>query len=438
MNTVSGFSKLTKNQKIDFLAEKFFSDPNSTKVLLQSFWHRDEKSQTTFDEFSENTLTNYYFPYGVVPNLLLNRKNYCVPMVIEESSVVAAAANASNFWFKRGGVSAEVLSFEKVGQVHLIYNGQKEKLIQFFNKVKPTLMAQVEPLAENMKQRGGGILNMSLRDLSETEEGLYQLFMTFDTCDAMGANFINSILELAGRLFKERSEEEGFLGENKIEIIMSILSNYTPDCLVRASVSCSISDLEDPKLGMSAAEFARRFEYAVKISKADIYRATTHNKGIMNGIDSVILATGNDFRAVESCVHAFASRSGRYQGLTEISLKDNTFHYTLEIPLALGTVGGLTSLHPLARFSLDMLGKPDAKDLMKISAAIGLLQNFSAIRSLVTSGIQKGHMKMHLLNILNHLGATEEERESAKEFFKTKIISFKAVKEFLATKRTVH
>ena len=434
MNTVSGFSKFTKAQKIDFLAKNYFSEPDSAVELLQSFWHPDEKSQQTFDEFSENTLTNFYFPYGVVPNLLLNKKNYCVPMVIEESSVVAAAANASNFWFSRGGVSAEVLSFEKVGQVHFIYKGPKEDLFKFFEKIKPTLLSAVDPLAENMKLRGGGILDMYLKDLCELEEGLFQIFMTFDTCDAMGANFINSILELVARLFSEKSEEEGFL---KIEIIMSILSNYTPNCLVRASLSCPISDLEDPRLGMSAQEFAKRFEYAVKISKADIYRATTHNKGIMNGIDSVVMATGNDFRAVEACLHAYASRSGKYQGLTELSLKDNIFHYTLEIPLALGTVGGLTSLHPLARLSLNMLGNPEAKELMKISASIGLLQNFSAIRSLITSGIQKGHMKMHLLNILNHMGATEEERELAKEFFRTRVISFKAVKEFLGSQRTL-
>jgi len=431
LNTVSGFSKFTKAQKIDFLAKNYFSEPDSAVELLQSFWHPDEKSQMTFDEFSENTLTNFYFPYGVVPNLLLNKKNYCVPMVIEESSVVAAAANASNFWVSRGGVSAEVLSFEKVGQVHFIYKGPKEDLFKFFEKIKPTLLAAVDPLAENMKLRGGGILEMDLKDLCELEEGLFQIFMTFDTCDAMGANFINSILELVARLFCEKSEDL------KIEIIMSILSNYTPNCLVRASVSCPISDLEDQRLGMSAQEFAKRFEYAVKISKADIYRATTHNKGIMNGIDSVVMATGNDFRAVESCLHAYASRSGKYQGLTELSLKDNIFHYTLEIPLALGTVGGLTSLHPLARLSLNMLGNPDAKELMQISASIGLLQNFSAIRSLITSGIQKGHMKMHLLNILNSMGATEEERELAKEFFRTRLISFKAVTEFLRSQRNL-
>jgi hydroxymethylglutaryl-CoA reductase len=282
-----------------------------------------------------------------------------------------------------------------------------------------------------MKRRGGGILDMFLKDLSEIEKGLFQIFMSFDTRDAMGANFINSNLELVGRLFKEKAQREGL----EVEVIMAILSNYTPQCLVRVVLSCKISQLEDPRLGMSAKEFAEKFAWAVKISKADVYRATTHNKGIMNGIDSVILATGNDFRAVEACAHAYASRSGRYQGLTEISLNDDNFNYSLEFPLSLGTVGGLTSLHPLAKASLEMLGNPSAKELMGICAAIGILQNFSAIRSLVTSGIQKGHMKMHLLNILNHLGATEEERELAKEFFKTRIITFKAVSEFLSSRR---
>ncbi len=432
MNTISGFSKFTKNEKIDYLAKHYFDNQESIKDFFKSFWHPDDKTQITFDEFSENTLTNFYFPYGVIPNLILNDKTYCVPMVIEESSVVAAAANASNFWAKRGGVTADVTSVEKIGQIHFTFYGEKENLFNFFENNKSQILKEISPLKENMEKRGGGILDMHLRDLTEIEEGLFQIFMTFDTRDAMGANFINTILEMVARLFKEKSQSEGI----PIEIIMSILSNYTPNCLVKASVSCPIEMLEDSRLEMSAEEFAKRFEWAVKISKADVYRATTHNKGIMNGIDSVILATGNDFRAVEACAHAFASRSGKYQGLTEISLKSGFFTYSLEIPLALGTVGGLTSLHPLAKMSLEMLGNPGAEELMKICAAIGLLQNFSAVRSLITSGIQKGHMKMHLLNILNHMGATDEERVLAKEHFKTRVITFKAVAEFLSSRRT--
>ena len=159
--------------------------------------------------------------------------------------------------------------------------------------------------------------------------------------------------------------------------------------------------------------------------------STGHNKGIMNGIDAVVLATGNDFRAVEACAHAYAARDGQYRSLTQAEAVDGQFRFWLDIPLALGTVGGLTSLHPLVRASLDMLNNPNAGRLMEIVACVGLAQNFSAVKSLVTTGIQKGHMKMHLLNILNQLGATEMEKERTKTYFSDKAISFQAVGEYL-------
>lgn len=174
---------------------------------------------------------------------------------------------------------------------------------------------------------------------------------------------------------------------------------------------------------------------AIRISKIDVTRATTHNKGIFNGIDAVVVATGNDYRAVEACGHAFASRDGKYRGLSNVSINDGIFRFSLELPIAVGTIGGLTSLHPLAKLSLDMLGRPNADELMKIIAVIGLAQNFAAVRSLVTSGIQKGHMKMHLMNILNHLEANESERNLAKTHFENEIISYKAVREFVSTLR---
>jgi hydroxymethylglutaryl-CoA reductase len=213
---------------------------------------------------------------------------------------------------------------------------------------------------------------------------------------------------------------------------MAILSNYTPDCRVKAFVECEISDLNDPSLGMSAEEFAEKFARAIRISKVDVTRATTHNKGIFNGIDAVVVATGNDYRAVEACGHAYAARDGQYRGLSDVSLENGKFRFSLEIPLAIGTVGGLTSLHPLARLSLMMLGRPSASELMKIVATIGLAQNFAAVRSLITSGIQKGHMKMHLMNILNHLEASEKESEQAKKYFENEVISFKSVREFVS------
>jgi len=426
---------MSKVEKLDYLSQ-FLGNPE----FLKSYWHNDLEEQKIFDEFSENTITNYYFPYGVVPNLLLNNKIYCVPMVIEESSVVAAAANAANFWLKRGGVKSHVISTQKVGQVHFSWKGEKEKLFSFFKDHKDELLKNISPLAHSMKNRGGGIIDLTLKETGPEDPNLFQLFGTFETCDAMGANFINTVLEALAKEIKEMASSfEGFLGEEKnIEIIMAILSNYTPGCLVRSYVECPIEDLNDSKFGMSPLEFSRKFELALKISHMDVYRATTHNKGIFNGVDGVILATGNDFRAVEACGHAYASKNGKYQGLSDLSLKDGVFKFSLELPLSLGTVGGLTSLHPLARTSLELLGNPSAKELMMIASSVGLLQNFAALKSLVTSGIQKGHMKMHLLNILNHVGATENEHEQVKEYFTDKVISYKNVRDFLMTIRTIH
>ncbi|RLA64745.1 MAG: hydroxymethylglutaryl-CoA reductase, degradative [Epsilonproteobacteria bacterium] len=433
MQVVSGFSKKSKTEKLDYLSQ-FLDSPEKVKARLQSFWHQNLDEQKVFDDFSENTLTNYYFPYGIMPNLLLNNKTYFVPMVIEESSVVAAAANAASFWAKRGGVKSEVVASTKVGQVHFSWEGDKEKLFSFFKNNKAELKNNISPLLQSMKKRGGGLLDI---DLKETGPNLFQLFCTFETCDAMGANFINTVLEALGRelvLSHAKLSE----GEKTIEIIMAILSNYTPECLVRSYVECPIQDLEDGKLGMSVDQFVKKFNQALKISHMDIYRATTHNKGIFNGIDAVVLATGNDFRAIEACGHAFASRKGQYRGLSELTLKEGKFKFFLDVPLALGTVGGLTSLHPLAKTSLEILNNPSAKELMMIASAVGLLQNFAALKSLVTCGIQRGHMKMHLLNILNHLGATELEQEQVRDNFNDKVISFKEVRDFLMGLRTIH
>ena len=431
---ISGFSKLSKHEKIDLIVKNYFFDSDAAKFQLKKYWHEDAVIQKTLDEFSENTLTNFLFPFGVVPNVLVNGKIYCVPMVIEESSVVAASARSANFWLTRGGFHAEVISTIKIGQVHFIWKGKTEKLKKFFEKIKNELLSSTQSLTDNMNRRGGGILSLHLIDRTCDEVGYYQLQAEFETCDAMGANFINSILEVIGSTFKSFvTNEVSFSDEEKeIQIIMAILSNYTPNCRVRAFVECDVEDLNDPSFEMSPIEFAEKFAMAIRISKIDISRATTHNKGIFNGIDAVVVATGNDYRAVEACGHAYAARDGQYRGLSDVLIKDGKFHFSLEIPLAIGTVGGLTSLHPLAKLSLDMLGRPDATELMKIMATVGLAQNFAAIRSLVTSGIQKGHMKMHLMNILNHLETNDNEHEEAKKYFENEIITFKSVREFVS------
>jgi hydroxymethylglutaryl-CoA reductase len=436
--SVKGFSKLSKQAKIEWLVQNYCHTPEEAVKLLQKYWNNDQVLQKLHDEFIENTLTNYYLPFGVAPNFLINDSMYCVPMTIEESSVVAAAAKAANYWISRGGFKAKVISMTKIGQVHFIWKGSnKQKLFDFFNELKPELISGTNHLTGNMKLRGGGIKSIILKDKTDKEPDYFQIHAEFETCDSMGANFINSILEEFAKMLKAiASEYPSFIAEERNpEIVMSILSNYTPECLVRAEVSCPVSDLNEDD--MHPQEFADKFMRAVRIAQIEPYRAVTHNKGIMNGIDSVVIATGNDFRAVEACAHAYASRNGQYAGLTNAKIENGIFHFYLDIPLSLGTVGGLTNLHPLVKFAHEILGHPNAEELMKITACVGLAQNFSALRSLTTTGIQKGHMKMHLLNILNQLEATEKEKKDIVEYFKTNVVSFRATVEILCKMRGI-
>lgn len=429
-NTITGFSKLSKSEKIEWLLNAYFTDKDSARALVKQYWNSDDKLQKLHDEFIENTITNYYLPLGVAPNFLINKTIYTIPMAIEESSVVAAASKAAKFWLERGGFKAEVLSTEKIGQVHFIYKGDFAKLEAFFKTVKPKLISESASITKNMERRGGGILDIQLRNKSEDLPNYYQLHATFETLDAMGANFINSCLEQFATTFKsEALVFEDFTEDEKhISIVMSILSNYVPQCLVRAEVSCKIEDLKSKDIP-NPEEFAAKFKQAVSIAEIEPYRAVTHNKGIMNGIDAVVLATGNDFRAVEAGVHAYAAKDGKYSSLTHCSIKNGVFKFWIEIPLALGTVGGLTNLHPLVKFSMEMLQKPTAKDLMKIVAVAGLAQNFGALKSLTTTGIQEGHMKMHLMNILNQFEATDAEKVTLVEHFKTNVVTHSAVVE---------
>ena len=430
---IEGFSKLTKSEKIDWITKTHFKNPEEAKQQLESYWNVNPELQGRHDEFIENTLSNFYLPLGVAPNFLINNKEYTIPMVIEESSVVAAAGNAAKFWSTRGGFKAEVINTQKVGQVHFLYPGKSEVLEHFFQSRKTDILQTVKTLTKNMEARGGGITKVNLVNKTDLLPNYYQLHVHFKTADAMGANFINSCLEQLAKsllLFAEKdqliSEEEGTL-----EILMSILSNYVPDCIVRASISCPVEDFILEKNGIDGASFARKMAQAVAIAKCEPYRAVTHNKGIMNGIDAVVIATGNDFRAVEAGIHAYAARKGIYSSLSHAFLERDEFVFQLKLPLSLGTVGGLTQLHPMVKWSMELLGNPNAKNLMEIVAVAGLAQNFAAVRSLITSGIQKGHMKMHLLNILNQQQATADQKKKALEFFKTHTVTFSAVSDFL-------
>ncbi|WP_424495221.1 hydroxymethylglutaryl-CoA reductase, degradative [Salinimicrobium sp. GXAS 041] len=432
---ISGFSKLQKQEKISWLAQTYLKDSPEASNILEQYWNPKKELQQLHEEFTENTISNYYLPFGIAPNFLINEKRYAIPMAIEESSVIAAASKAAKFWGENGGFQAKVINTQKIGQVHFMFEGNPEKLQRFFDQVKSTLLSSVSHLTKNMEKRGGGVLDIELKDKSAALENYFQLHCTFETKDSMGANFINTCLEKFAETLKSEAEKyTEFTPEEKdLEIVMSILSNYVPECIVRAEVSCPVENLDSPE--MSGIAFAEKFVQAVKIAEIEKYRAVTHNKGIMNGIDAVVLATGNDFRAIEAGIHAYASKDGNYTSLTHASVENGIFRFWMEIPLALGTVGGLTSLHPLSKVALEILQKPSAQDLMKIVAVAGLAQNYAAVKSLITTGIQQGHMKMHLMNILNQMNASGEEKAALAAHFKTNTVTHRAVEEALQNLR---
>ncbi|MBK9211640.1 MAG: hydroxymethylglutaryl-CoA reductase, degradative [Saprospiraceae bacterium] len=430
--TISGFSKLSKRGKLKWIVENFFKDPEYTMKELQSYWHGNEDQQKVIDGFSENTISNFILPYGVAPNFIIDGKEYVVPMVIEESSVVAAASSAAKFWASRGGFKTTILGTTKIGQIHFLWSGDKNKLIAAMPSIKARMLKDSLDIVSNMVKRGGGVVDIILKDMTDKEPDYYKFTVSFETCDSMGANFINSCLESFSKSFCEWCmEADGFTdAEKDVTILMSILSNFTPDCLVKAEVSCPVEDLgiiDD----LPPEVFAEKFAKAIRIAHIDPYRATTHNKGIFNGIDAVVIATANDFRAIEAAGHTYASLSGSYTSLSHCTIENGIFKFWLVVPLAVGTVGGLTALHPIAKFSLELLGYPSAKELMSIISSAGLAKNFAAIKSLITTGIQKGHMKMHLQNMLTQLKASDEQVLAATEYFKDKVVSFASLREFL-------
>ena len=429
---IIGFSKLSRDEKISWVSKNFLDNSNEFEDILNKYLNDDKDIQSIHNSLSENAISNFHLPYSISPNFLINHKNYCVPLVTEESSVVAALSNSSKFWYDRGGFKSKVISKIKTGQIHFKYNGNAENLGKFINDNEDRLIESTDRITKKMRERGGGISKIRLVNKSAELKSYYQLHVDFETIDSMGANFINSCLEIISKEFHQLLNDSPQFkeSEKKIEVIMSILSNYTPECIVESSLECKIGELGNID-GMSSEEFAFRFKNAFDIADIDINRAVTHNKGIMNGVDAVLISTGNDFRAVEAGIHAFASRKGKYKSLSECTIINNIFKISLRIPLSVGTVGGITDVHPMVKLSLKLLNSPTSDDLMKIICSVGLAQNFAAVKSLVTTGIQKGHMKMHLINLLIKQNATKDQIDKSEEYFRDKEINSESIKDFL-------
>ncbi len=426
-----GFSRLSEAEKRK-LVSHLSEEPGVTELELSSFIIKDAARREMFMDLSENTVSAYHLPYGIAPNFVVNGNIYHVPMVTEESSVVAACASAARFWAERGGFVVKEINTTKLGHVYFQWFADDKILFDAWPKLKTSLLSRLKYVTASMVQRGGGITSLELADDRHKTDKLFRLIVKFDTVNSMGANFINTCLEELAQGLDEGLNTSSKTPENAdCGVVMSILSNYVDECTVTVEVSCLIRNLQGITAGMSPSQFAQKVDLAYQIAWTDVYRATTHNKGILNGVDSVIIATGNDWRAAEAGAHAFASRSGQYRALSQCEIKDDIIRIWLTIPLALGTVGGITNLHPLAKKSLDILGNPTAPELMAIVASAGLASNFAAVQSLVTVGIQKGHMKLHLVNIFNALGASPKQRQLATDFFQGQKVSFAAVKQFI-------
>lgn len=381
MQIVTGFSKLDRSGKTDII-RKQIPLTGEDIALLDSFHVRVSDLDEPVRSLSENYISNFVLPFSIAPNFVVNSKNYFLPMVTEESSIVAAASYAAKFWAGNGGFHTSVIGTVKQGQIWFTWGGKIGLLTKDLPILKEKLLRSVQPLLENMQRRGGGIIDITLSDESRIVKGCMAVTVDFETVDSMGANLINSCLETMAEEIAAYLESQFPDIEPGSEIIMSILSNYTPGCLVECAVECEISSLAPVSGSLTPEQFAAKFEKAVRIAQNDISRAVTHNKGIFNGIDAVLIATGNDFRAVEAGGHAFAAREGTYKALSEIEITENKFTFRLQVPLALGTVGGATSVHPMTGIAMRILQKPTATELMQIVAAAGLACNFAAITSL--------------------------------------------------------
>jgi hydroxymethylglutaryl-CoA reductase len=429
---IKGFSKLNQEEKISLLPIT-----DNSKKLLKASLNQNHQVKTTVDQLSENTISHFTFPLGIAPNIFVNGKHYFVPLVTEESSVVAAIAKAAKFWAEHGGFNTEILGTEKKGQVHFFWEGnqwllksKEADLIQF-------IKLRIKTITRKMEKRGGGITSMTIIDCTDKIPFYFQLDVSFETLDAMGANFINTCLEDMAKSMNQFFSCDQELDAELLEVNMAILSNYTPNCSTKASVSCPVQEINDYGQSIGIPKLAQKIEKAVLIAKQDTKRAVTHNKGILNGIDALALATGNDWRAIESGAHAYAAKDGQYRSLSSVNINEGLFTFEIEIPIAIGTIGGVTNLHPSAKTALEILGNPNAKELMQLMACVGLASNFSAVLSLTSSGIQKGHMKMHLTNILLGLQANEEELKMTMEHFTNKTISHSEVEYFIRQLRKV-
>lgn len=388
----TGFSKKSPEERIHYLEEQDFLADSSLEIVT----NQDLLSLSLANQMAENVIGRIALPFSLVPDVLVNGKVYQVPYVTEEPSVVAAASFAAKIIKRSGGFLTTVHNRKMIGQV-AIYDvqdsqhtkesilNQKQQLLEIANAAHPSIV-----------KRGGGACDLTI----EIKEDFLIVYLMVDTKEAMGANMVNTMMGALSSPLEDISKGKS---------LMSILSNYATESLVTATCRVDLRFLSRQK--EEAIKLAQKMTMASQLAQVDPYRASTHNKGIFNGIDAIVLATGNDWRAIEAGAHTYAVKDGQYRGLSRWSYKvdDNCLEGTLTLPMPVATKGGSIGINPSVHLAHDLLGRPNAKELASIILSIGLAQNFAALKALVSTGIQAGHMKLQAKSLALLAGAKEEQ-----------------------------
>ena len=391
----NGFSKKSYQERLELLkAQALLSSDRQTSL------EQDEQvSLAVADQMSENVVGTFSLPYSIIPELLVNGQDYTVPYVTEEPSVVAAASYASKIIKRSGGFTTQVHDRQMIGQVALYQVANPEQAQEKIASKKAELLELANQAYPSIVKRGGGARDLRVEKI-KGETDFLVVYLHVDTQEAMGANMLNTMLEALKPVLEELSQGQSLMG---------ILSNYATDSLVTASCRIAFRYLSSQK--DQGREIAEKIGLASQFAQADPYRAATHNKGIFNGIDAILIATGNDWRAIEAGAHAFASRDGLYQGLSRwtLDLEREELVGEMTLPMPVATKGGSIGLNPRVALSHELLGNPSAKELAQIIVSIGLAQNFAALKALVSTGIQQGHMKLQAKSLALLAGASESE-----------------------------
>lgn len=388
----TGFAKKAPQERVEHLRKNNLLNAENQLQLEQQM----RLSLETANQMAENVIGTHSLPLALVPDVLVDGKEYQVPFVTEEPSVVAAASFAAKIIKRSGGFQTIVHNREMIGQVAL-YNVPDSKIAEhnIFNQTA-LLLSQANDAHPSIVKRGGGARELRV----EVKEEFLIVFVTIDTQDAMGANMVNTMMEAITPTLEELSGGQA---------LMAILSNYAMESLVTATCSIDLRFLSRDK--KEAQVIAQKMELASYLAQVDIYRASTHNKGIFNGIDAVVMATGNDWRAVEAGCHAYACQNGQYRGLSNWTFDKNeqVLKGQLTLPMPIATKGGSIGLNPTVQISHDLLNNPCARDLASVIVSVGLAQNFAALKALTTTGIQAGHMKLQAKSLALLAGASQEE-----------------------------